>query len=396
MIYADWLAESGRVSEAEFIRLQCALAGLAIDDSRRAKLEERERELRESHEMEWVGELSKLVTAWEFHRGLIDSVSIEPRKFLQAGAKLFEYGPIRRVRFLDLNEGFSKLIRSKLLERVMELDLCGNEIGLTTAQPLANCPYLNQLETVDLGFTEIQDSSLQALFTSPVFSNLRSLGINDNSKLSIMGLKALAESPYLSQLRRLDISGNSFPGESIALLLDATTMQNLEQISVHGNRLRDAGMASLVRSAAFARMATREKTIDLRRNEIGPIGIRALAESPALETVEVLDLSNNNLGDGGVAALAESPYLKNLRILNLSENRISDDAIRHLIRSSMLNTLRTIDLTGNLITQERLERLHEASVEWDWRGLLEIKIDFQLQSRPWLETSRLGLLRRPN
>jgi Ran GTPase-activating protein (RanGAP) involved in mRNA processing and transport len=115
---------------------------------------------------------------------------------------------------------------------------------------------------------------------------------------------------------------------------------------------------------------------------MGPSGARALADTPALRTVESLDLEGNFLGDAGLAALATSPNLTRLQVLSLRENRIGDDGVTALARSPLMSTLRVIDLTGNLITQDSQDRLHEASRRHHWQGLLQLKVDSQLRSRP--------------
>jgi Ran GTPase-activating protein (RanGAP) involved in mRNA processing and transport len=70
-----------------------------------------------------------------------------------------------------------------------------------------------------------------------------------------------------------------------------------------------------------------------------------------------------------------------LRVLGLRENRVGDDGVRALARSPVMATLRVLDLTGNIITEESADLLHEASVEYDWRGLLQLKVDAQLKTR---------------
>jgi hypothetical protein len=45
-------------------------------------------------------------------------------------------------------------------------------------------------------------------------------------------------------------------------------------------------------------------------------------------------------------------------------------------------TLRVLDLTGNIITQPARDRLHEASVSYDWRGPLELRADPNQLTRP--------------
>jgi len=87
--------------------------------------------------------------------------------------------------------------------------------------------------------------------------------------------------------------------------------------------------------------------------------------------------------------------LTRLRILSLRENRISDNGVRALARSPVMATLRVLDLTGNLITQDSADRLYEASVEYDWRGLLKLKVDSELRTRPFAIGPLGGYFRRP-
>ena len=59
LIYADWLEEQGD-PRGEFIRIQCALAGLPPDDARRPELGAREAALLESHREAWLEPLRGL------------------------------------------------------------------------------------------------------------------------------------------------------------------------------------------------------------------------------------------------------------------------------------------------------------------------------------------------
>jgi uncharacterized protein (TIGR02996 family) len=45
LVFADWLEEQGESNYAEFIRLQCRLAGISLEDSQRRVLESREQQL---------------------------------------------------------------------------------------------------------------------------------------------------------------------------------------------------------------------------------------------------------------------------------------------------------------------------------------------------------------
>ena len=395
LIFADWLDEDGQSERAEFIRLQCALARLPEDDPRRPEIRERERILADEHKELWKQKLAPFVAESEFRRGVIDSVSVDVRQFLETGPAIFKIAPVRKVRFLNVGEQMAKLVQSPLLRLVREIDLSGNELGNRGPNLLARSPHLVRLDALNLGFTELGDKGLQALAGSPVFSPLRYLQINDNGRLGVPGLRDLAESPHLTELIELDVSGNSLADVALRPIFESPLAQRLHKIALIGNRLGDAGTAAFAGSPVFMRMAERDGLIDLRRVEMGPAGAKALANSQAMLAVESLDLEGNMLGDAGLVALAGSAFFKNLRVLSLRENRISDDGVRALVRSPLMKNLRVLDLTGNLITQDSADRLHEASVKFDWRGLLQLKVDSQLRTRPLGIGPLGGFFRRP-
>jgi uncharacterized protein (TIGR02996 family) len=395
LIYADWLDENGQSDRAEFIRLQCALARLSDDDPRRPELRDRERILRDANEERWAADLSPLVSGWEFRRGVIDSVSVGTSQFLTGGAAIFDLAPVRKVRFHDVGDRLQPLVQSPLLAHIRELDLCNNDLRNRGPILLGRSRHLVQLVALDLGVTALGDRGLEALAASPVFASLQTLHINDNDPLGVRGMRAIADSPNLAELNRLDVSGNSLSEAALRTLFEGRTTGKLARLVMHGNRLGDAGTAALVGSLLFARMVEQDGAIDLRRVEMGPTGVRALADTPLLQGLESLDLEGNFLGDTGLAALAASPHLTHLRVLSLRENRIGDEGVRALARAPVMATLRVLDLTGNLITQDSQVRLHQASQRYDWRGLLQLKVDSQLQTRP-KGTGPLGsYFRRP-
>jgi uncharacterized protein (TIGR02996 family) len=381
LIYADWLDEHGQPARAEFIRLQCALDRLADDDRRLPEVREHERLLADAHKARWAADVARMVTDWSFHKGVIDSVSVTAGQFLAHAEALFHLAPVRKVRFLDAGEDLATLVQSPLLRHVRELDLSNNALGTVGPQLLARSPHLGRLVTLDLGFSDLGDAGLKALADSPALAGLRVLRLNDNPNLGPIGIRALAESAHLTDLVDVDLSGNGLTEPVLRPLFDGPLIRRLARLALQGNRLGNEGTRDFVNSLVFTRMAERDAAVDLRRVQMGPAGARALAECTALAAVETLDLEGNVLGDGGLAALAASPYLTRLRVLGLRENRIGDDGVRALARSPVMATLRVLDLTGNIITEESADRLHEASVEYDWRGLLQLKVDAQLKTR---------------
>jgi uncharacterized protein (TIGR02996 family) len=68
LIYADWLEEQGN-PRGEFIRLQCAMAGLSEDDKQWKALQKRERALLQRHWHEWVETPPRPFRSRGFSRG---------------------------------------------------------------------------------------------------------------------------------------------------------------------------------------------------------------------------------------------------------------------------------------------------------------------------------------
>jgi uncharacterized protein (TIGR02996 family) len=394
LIYADWLDEIGRVPQAELIRVQCALAQPTLTSNTRVELEQRERYLLDKYESKWAKPLLDKVTGWEFRRGVIDSVSVDAKRFLLLGPELFNLAPIRRVRLLDLQVHIKQVVRSPALREIRDLDLCGNELGDDGLALFAGSPHLERIEALNLGFGEISDTGLQTLARSPAFSGIRTLAINDNPGITSEGLSALAASEYLRDLETLDVSGNALAPTSFRVIMRGDAFQNLHSLVLHGNRLRDQGLIDLVASSLLPRLMKHTPILDLRRNEIGAEGVRALAQSPHFANVEVLQLDHNALGDDGLRALADVWHNTSLQVLSLHDNHISDSGLYALAKSPLMATLRVLDLTGNFVTQESQDRLHDASVQYDWRGLLEIKVDTDLRTRPTRIATADAFIRR--
>jgi uncharacterized protein (TIGR02996 family) len=85
LVYADWLIERGD-PRGEFVHVQCLLARLVGNDSRRPQLETRERELLDRHQDAWLGPLRPLLSAWTFRRGFLAAVVVPAATYLRHAA----------------------------------------------------------------------------------------------------------------------------------------------------------------------------------------------------------------------------------------------------------------------------------------------------------------------
>src|SRR5438270_10047207 len=97
LLYADWLDERGD-PRGEFIRVQCALAGMDEYDPRRWDLMTRERELLAIHQQEWLDPLPDDLPYWKFRRGFLDWVEVDGNGVGGVTADLSQLSPVPGIR----------------------------------------------------------------------------------------------------------------------------------------------------------------------------------------------------------------------------------------------------------------------------------------------------------
>jgi len=97
LAFADWLEDHGESAHAEFIRVQIELAKLPNADSRRPELEQRETQLLERNESQWVEPIRHRVVSWKFHRGFIDEVTVTLDMYKEHTFEVLNLAPIRRM-----------------------------------------------------------------------------------------------------------------------------------------------------------------------------------------------------------------------------------------------------------------------------------------------------------
>lgn len=89
------------------------------------------------------------------------------------------------------------------------------------------------------------------------------------------------------------------------------------------------------------------RQIDFRSVQPGALGVKALADNPALARLRRVSLAHNKLVDKAAAALAGSPHLTGLQVLSLADNNIGDAGAESLAASGTLASLRELDLRDN-------------------------------------------------
>jgi uncharacterized protein (TIGR02996 family) len=207
LVFADWLDEHDDRARAEFIRVQCELAGLSRGDRRVEALEAHERKLRSANAARWLGRLNGCPRDRVFRRGFLERVRMHGQTFTAHRRELFGLGPIREVILGGVGGQVISLGMATWMERLEVLGLRGNRLGDWSVQFLAHSPFLHRLKKLDLGGNAIADGGAEALAASPHLNGLIELRLDGNG-ISSDGMLAIAASKYLGGLTRLDVSNN--------------------------------------------------------------------------------------------------------------------------------------------------------------------------------------------
>jgi uncharacterized protein (TIGR02996 family) len=360
--YADYLAERGD-PRAELMHTQLALEDEGRSAADRRALQEREQEILDRHEREWLGELAphlldpidEFVTPTE-HRwrwGFLSSVATHALSypFAQALATAPATRFLRELRVhqalhLD-DERADPSPRVPLPADVREhwplLELIGApclrnlrlfQMGGGDEEPgekgWVDChTYAPGLEHVVAGMDRVEELHLlcknydaDRLFALPNLSQLRvlrvyhlTLGSSSRARptyayplevlaanRSLDKLTHLQFHPHCREGRRRTPEGElpSFlPLSQVRTVLGSEHLQSLTHLQLRLSTMGDEGCREIVRSGILKRL----KVLDLRHGCVTDEGARALAECPDAARLEHLDLSRNAVSPAGLDLL---------------------------------------------------------------------------------------------
>ena len=227
LVYADWLDENGQDVRAEFIRVQCQIAGLEADRDKarpaHAVLWDRQNELRREHLAELLGPLAELGTDGRvtFDRGFVGRVVLPVAAFLNHGAALSTIVPRPGVRVEGVAANVSGFIESPHLPTVTELS--------------GYAPEIDDLPNMSVLALDFGPEQINKRFQHLMILDLEGCGINDefSEVYSYLTFPALVE---------LDLSNNQITDIGVADLLQATLPRRL---ILGGNPITDQGAFEL-------------------------------------------------------------------------------------------------------------------------------------------------------
>lgn len=283
---------------------------------------------------DWPDELRALASRWDGRPELRWLVRVLPGDLGRAG----ELGDITTVRTQDaagLKEQQGRFAELKALE-------VSGKKGLPAL--VAGCKQLVKLERLVLSHPTYSEGGTAAC-----------------------GLAALLRAPHLQGLRGLSLYGYTLKGADLEAL--AGCDQPLEHLRIQYAKLQPGAGEALAELAARRRL----RTLDLKYNDLGPGGARALFANPGdWGELRVLDCSANEIGDDGAAAIAAAG-LHSLRWLNLASNdpnqQLSADGARALAAGQAFGQLVTLNVYGHPIGAEGVAALLHSPNLRGLRGL---------------------------
>lgn len=164
-----------------------------------------------------------------------------------------------------------------------------------------------------------------------------------NAKLTAAGLGALLGSDVPSRLELLDLRDNLIGAAGARLLAESMRLTSLQQLNLGRNHVHAHGAAAL----AAARGLSSLRRLELEYNFIGHQGARALEQSTALTQLRDLGLAYNFLGDTGARYLAARNWPA-LDLLDVRGNEIGLDGAKALATSTTLPPGAAIWLGSNV------------------------------------------------
>jgi uncharacterized protein (TIGR02996 family) len=342
--YAVYLSEQGD-PRGEFIQVQLALEDEAKPAEEREKPRQREQELLDAHQREWLGPLAPALLdqshlpkhlrvpetecRWRWARGWVEEIYLWQIDLATARA-LASCPMTRLLRRLQIDHsGEEHHYKAEPADGVPE----GSEYP--NLYPLARSPFLPSLRAFQLGETvdfeqESHDfcqtagegvahlvgqmarleelhllahhAELGQIFALPNLTNLRVLLVYHEQEYP---LEVLAANPALRNLTTLRLrpgptdGGSRLPLEGVRALVHSPHLVSLKELHLHGSDLGDEGCEEIVRSGTLRRL----EVLDLRFGRVGDEGARVLAECPNVRRLRHLSLEDNELTYAGRALL---------------------------------------------------------------------------------------------
>jgi uncharacterized protein (TIGR02996 family) len=380
MAYADYLQEEGD-PWGEFVRVQLALEDEAVPAAERKRLRQRERELLDAHEREWLGELAPLLLGTPDEQRALFAAELIPEDRLDYTTEGMHFrhswsrGWLDRFECGNLTVEMARKLGRAPAARLLRALVCrgdersgvfrftrGPDIprdgwGFHPCEVLAHYPAIRNLRVFQYG--QEADPEEDTYHSGTQFERLAPLveRMPRLEELHIFG------HIYLPEDGRADL-GRLF---SLPTLANLRVLQYYHGIVYPLEALAaNPALGRLTHLLCFPHSFAGE--YDLNTNRFGERAInrervRAVVTSPHLTALTHLQLRCCDGGDGMVADVVASGVLKRLQVLDLRHGHVTDEGARQLAACPDARDLRVLDLNNNRLTEAGVAALRAAGVE---------------------------------
>ncbi len=179
--------------------------------------ERRTQELLADFRGPWTQTLDGCVAWCSFRRGFIEEVALSDKQLIRHAADLFQCAPVLDIHLETDGKRLDRLPEVPGVNHTIFLDLSSQSLGDAGVERLADAPILSQVHGLNLGSTYMGDHGLEALADSQRLGNLRELYLNDNP-ITDDGIRQFVLSPVVEQLEMLDVRFTQISREGIDVL----------------------------------------------------------------------------------------------------------------------------------------------------------------------------------
>jgi uncharacterized protein (TIGR02996 family) len=245
LVYADWCEEHGDADRAAFIRAQVELARNRRHPDR-DRLFQTERTLWRRHRTAWTAWLPGWAREPEFRRGFLERIRCDAEDYLAGADEVRLRTPLSGVRLDGPRElAVVVFLKGRPLDglRVLTLSV---DVPAEAWPHFAACPYLGQLEELNLNSKGPPRELVTALVESVTLGALRKLRLR-SCVLGDEQTARLVRHPWAARLRTLDLTSNSILDEGGIALIESPHLDGLELLTLKGNPVTEGWLAERIR-----------------------------------------------------------------------------------------------------------------------------------------------------
>jgi uncharacterized protein (TIGR02996 family) len=373
LVFADWLDDNGDPDRAEFIRLQCKLAGMDGTEPEWTEHRVREQLLLAEHREAWLAEMPKWTQTKieRFRRGFPSRLSCTYSEYARSGASLardtvIDEVDLRGHRNASISDAITASPHAPRLRFFTETN--------TQAELMRLLPAMTGLRELHL-VCPLWDTQpwehLGPLLRLPVFQVLRCLSLSMGQEpricsevsgqlaqvdlpalasfrfytppaVSGWGLAQLLAAPFVPGLRELILTGPVGATEARPLA-DALGLTGLRRLGLRIPPVEPAALATVLASPHLSNLSA---LVVLGVNDGHLEVLEAADVTPRLRTLHLWspDSRISGVTRAGVERLVNSGRLAGLFRLGLAQVRASEAVVEMLARTPHLPELRSLEL----------------------------------------------------